>query len=61
MTLTAQVKSHFLNLYNMVLADGTVKPEELMQIYQIGKRHGVSEDTTWLKSSSPTRRLTLTK
>ena len=44
MTLTAQVKSHFLNLYNMVLADGTVKPEELMQIYQIGKRHGVSEE-----------------
>ena len=33
-----------MNLYNMVLADDTVKPEELVQVYLIGKRHGVSED-----------------
>ena len=33
-----------MNLYNMVLADDTVKPEELLQVYLIGKKHGVSED-----------------
>ncbi len=31
-----------MNLYNMVLADGNVKPEELVQVYKIGLRHGVS-------------------
>jgi uncharacterized tellurite resistance protein B-like protein len=28
----------------MVLADATVKPEELVKIYEIGHRHGISED-----------------
>lgn len=42
--ITDEMKSHFMNLYNMVLADGTVKPEELLQIYKIGQRHGVTEE-----------------
>lgn len=42
--VTDELKSHFANLYNMVMADDTVKPEELAQLYAIGKRHGVSED-----------------
>ena len=42
--ITNEMKSHFMNLYHMVLADDTVKPEELIQVYEIGKRHGVSED-----------------
>lgn len=33
-----------MNLYNMVLADDSVKPEELVQVYEIGKRHGLSEE-----------------
>ncbi len=40
--MTDEMKSHFMNLYSMVLADGNVKPEELVQIYKIGLRHGVS-------------------
>ena len=40
--MTDEMKSHFMNLYNMVLADGNVKPEELVQIYKMGLRHGVS-------------------
>ena len=40
--MTDEMKSHFMNLYNMVLADGNVKPEELVQVYKIGLRHGVS-------------------
>ena len=40
--MTDEMKSHFMNLYNMVLADGNVKPEELVQVYTIGLRHGVS-------------------
>lgn len=40
--MTDEMKSHFMNLYNMVLADGNVKPEELVQVYSIGLRHGVS-------------------
>lgn len=40
--MTDEMKSHFMNLYNMVLADGNVKPEELVQVYRIGLRHGVS-------------------
>ena len=39
-----ELKSHFANLYNMVMADDKVKPEELAQLYAIGKRHGISED-----------------
>lgn len=42
--ITDEMKSHFMNLYNMVLADGTVKPEELLQVYRIGQRHGISEE-----------------
>lgn len=42
--LNEQLKSHLLNLYNMVLADDTVKPEELVKLYQIAKRHGIGED-----------------
>lgn len=33
-----------MSLYNMVLADDKVKTEELVQLYQIGARHGVSEE-----------------
>ena len=40
--MTEEMKSHFMNLYNMVLADGNVKPEELVKVYTIGLRHGVS-------------------
>lgn len=36
------MKSHFMNLYSMVLADGNVKPEELVKVYTIGLKHGVS-------------------
>lgn len=42
--LNEQLKSHLLNLYNMVLADDTVKPEELVKLYQIAKRHGIGEE-----------------
>ena len=42
--LNEQLKSHLLNLYNMVLADDTVKPEELVKLYQIAKRHGINEN-----------------
>lgn len=38
------LKSHFMNLYNMALADDSIKPEELVQIYEIGKRHGILDD-----------------
>ena len=40
--MTDEMKSHFMNLYNMVLADGNVKPEELVKVYTIGLKHGVS-------------------
>ena len=42
--ITNEMKSHFMNMYHMVLADDTVKPEELVRLYEIGKRHGVSEE-----------------
>lgn len=44
MALSALVKSHFMNLYHMVLADAMVKPQELLKIYEIGLRHGVTEE-----------------
>lgn len=40
--MTDEMKSHFMNLYNIVLADGNVKPEELVKVYTIGLKHGVS-------------------
>ena len=40
--MTDEMKSHFMNLYSMVLADGNVRPEEIVQVYKIGLRHGVS-------------------
>lgn len=31
-----------MNLYNMILADDTIKPEELARLYEIGNRHGIT-------------------
>lgn len=31
------LKSHFLNLYSMVMADGEVSPKEKMELYRIGE------------------------
>ena len=42
--ITQELKSHFMSLYKMILADDLVKPEELLQLYLIGKRHGISEN-----------------
>lgn len=39
-----ELKSHFLNLYQMVLSDTEVKPEELIMLYKIGIEHNVSSD-----------------
>ena len=39
-----ELKSHFLNLYSMVMADGEVSPKEKTELYRIGKdEFGVSE------------------
>lgn len=42
--ISQELKSHFMSLYKMILADDLVKPEELLQLYLIGKRHGISEN-----------------
>ena len=39
-----ELKSHFLNLYSMVMADGQVSPKEKTELYRIGQEEfGVSE------------------
>ena len=39
------LKSHLLNLYCMVVADGEVSPKEKAELYRIGKeRYGVTEE-----------------
>ncbi len=39
------LKSHFLNLYCMVIADGEVSPKEKTELYRIGKElYGVTDE-----------------
>ena len=39
------LKSHFLNLYSMVMADGDVLTKEKMELYRIGEEYyGVSQE-----------------
>lgn len=42
--MTEELKSHFLNLYQMVLSDTEIDPEELILLYRIGIEHNVSSD-----------------
>ena len=40
------LKSHFLNLYSMVMADGEVSSKEKMELYRIGEEfYGVTPET----------------
>lgn len=38
------LKSHFFNLYQIMLADEVVDPRELAMLYKIGKERGVSDE-----------------
>lgn len=42
MSLTPELKAHFLNLYHMALADSHVDIKELEMLYRIGEARGVS-------------------
>jgi uncharacterized tellurite resistance protein B-like protein len=49
-------KKMFLNLYQMVLADGEVHPKELEMLYQIGREQGnISEEEIHQAIFSPNR------
>lgn len=39
-----ELKSHFLNLYSMVIADGEVSNKEKTELYRLGKLYGVTEE-----------------
>jgi len=44
MPIDDKLKSHFLNLYSLALADNEVDPSELEVLFEIGKHHGVSKE-----------------
>lgn len=39
-----KLKSHFLRIYALMLADGKIDPKELMTLYEIGQKRGVTTD-----------------
>jgi uncharacterized tellurite resistance protein B-like protein len=41
MSLTPELKSHFLNLYHMALSDSQVDVKELEMLYRIGEMRGI--------------------
>ena len=54
MEISAKKKKQFLDLYNMVLADGIVYPEEMTVLYRIGlEKYGFTEQEIdeWVKSA----------
>jgi len=55
MSLTPELKAHFLNLYYMALSDSQVDIKELEMLYTIGETRGISrkEIETLLQQSSP--------
>lgn len=44
MPIDNSLKSHFLNLYSLALADNEVDTSELEVLFQIGNEHGVSKE-----------------
>jgi uncharacterized tellurite resistance protein B-like protein len=42
MSLTAELKAHFLNLYQMALSDSQVDAKELEMLYLLGEAKGVN-------------------
>lgn len=44
MEIDDKLKSHFLNLYSLALADNEVDTSELEVLFQIGNEHGVSKE-----------------
>lgn len=44
MAIDEKLKSHFLNLYSLALADNEVDTSELEVLFQIGNEHGVSKE-----------------
>jgi len=42
MSLTTELKSHFLNLYHMALSDSQIEIKELETLYRIGEARGIS-------------------
>ena len=44
MAMDDKLKSHFINLYFLALADNEVDTSELEVLFQIGKLHGVSKE-----------------
>lgn len=42
MSLTNELKSHFLNLYHLALSNSEIDVLELEMLYRIGEEHGVS-------------------
>lgn len=42
MSLTIELKSHFLNLYHMAISDSNADVRELEMLYQIGEARGVT-------------------
>jgi hypothetical protein len=42
MSLTIELKSHFLNLYHMAISDANADVRELEVLYQIGEARGVT-------------------
>lgn len=67
--MDAKLKSHFLNIYCMILADGKVEQRELNQMYQLAREHYdlqpeelnhliVSGDITFYKPEKEEERIT---
>jgi hypothetical protein len=44
MSLTNELKSHFLNLYHLALSDSDVDVLELVLLYRIGEERGISSN-----------------
>lgn len=56
MSLTPELKDHFLHLYHMALSDAQVDVKELEMLYRIGESRGVSRsdmDTLLIDSDQP--------
>jgi L-2-hydroxyglutarate oxidase LhgO len=44
MTLNDELKTHFINLYSMALADEQIDTKELEMLYKIGLEKGISKE-----------------
>jgi uncharacterized tellurite resistance protein B-like protein len=44
MTLNDELKTHFINLYSMALADDQIDTKELETLYKIGLEKGISKE-----------------